>query len=97
MILRDPVEKLNRSGINRVRYDDENDRLYTAGRDSILRVYSNFNQTTTTTNTVLINNNNIDKHYQMSMSHHTDWINDMVLCKKSNTSRNFFLNFNSLS
>ena len=28
-----------------------------------------------------------DRYYQMSLSHHTDWINDIIVCKNSNTSK----------
>jgi WD repeat-containing protein 48 len=86
-IIRDPVEKLNRSGINCIRFQDSqlsksDRRLFTAGRDSIIRVYNNFSYAETTPHDL----NNAEKYYQMSLSHHTDWVNDIVVCKRSNTS-----------
>ncbi len=36
-VLRDVEEKLNRSGVNKLRIDHTNKLLYTAGRDSIIR------------------------------------------------------------
>ena len=36
-ILRDKLEKLNRSGVNKLRIDPTNHLLYTAGRDSVIR------------------------------------------------------------
>jgi len=81
------VEKLNRSGINCIRFEDSRvdqaeRRLFTAGRDSIIRVYNNFSYTETTNYTDI---NNADRYYQMSLSHHTDWVNDLVVCKSSGT------------
>lgn len=81
------------------------DRLFTAGRDSIIRVYSNLssnNYSSSTTSASSLNDNsfnnnnnnnsfsssnnsNIDKMYQMSMAHHTDWVNDIVVCKNTKT------------
>jgi len=64
-IIQDPVEKLNRNGINCIKYDSKLGRLYTAGRDSIVRVYSP---------------NNTAEPYLNSLESHTDWVNDIVLC-----------------
>lgn len=86
-IIREPLEKLNRSGVNCVLYDDHSNstggspgsagRLFTAGRDSIIRVYNNLTSASASTN--------IDNYYQMSLSHHTDWVNDIALCKSTKT------------
>lgn len=46
--------------------DYNSGRLYSAGRDSIIRVWN----TRTESN---------DKYIQ-SMEHHNDWVNDIVLC-----------------
>ncbi len=85
-IIRDPVEKLNRSGINCIRFEDSltqvERRLFTAGRDSIIRVYNNFSYADTNYSDL----NKAEKYYQMSLSHHTDWINDIVVSNSSNTS-----------
>ncbi len=92
-IIRDPVEKLNRSGINCIRFLDESKstitsnqaaerRLFTAGRDSIIRVYNNFSYENDFDQTT----NEADRYYQMSLSNHTDWVNDLVICKQSKSS-----------
>lgn len=85
-IIRDPIEKLNRSGINCIRFEDSKNQadrqLFTAGRDSIIRVYNNFSYTNNDTG---VDVNNGDRYYQMSLSHHTDWVNDIVVCKNYNT------------
>lgn len=60
-VIRDAEEKRHRSGINSLQVDPALGRLYTAGRDSIIRVW------------------NKDK-YVHSMEHHTDWVNDIVVC-----------------
>ncbi|CAF0757335.1 unnamed protein product [Brachionus calyciflorus] len=88
IIIRDPVEKLNRSGINCLKYEKNSsrsnlDRLYTAGRDSNIRVYANLNPHTSETNKFDLNN--VDQCYQMSLSSHTDWVNDIIVCKNTNT------------
>ena len=38
-VIRDVEEKLNRSGVNAVRIDPDSHILYTAGRDSIIRMW----------------------------------------------------------
>ena len=39
-VIRDEEEKLNRSGVNALQIDAPGDRLYTAGRDSIIRCWN---------------------------------------------------------
>jgi hypothetical protein len=39
-IIKEQNEILNRNGVNCLKYDSNNDRLYSAGRDSIIRVYN---------------------------------------------------------
>lgn len=38
-IIRDEIEKYNRSGVNAIQYDPDLQRLYSAGRDSIIRIW----------------------------------------------------------
>ncbi|XP_033109140.1 WD repeat-containing protein 48-like isoform X2 [Anneissia japonica] len=64
-VIRDETEKQHRSGINAVQFDPAMNRLYTAGRDSIIRIWNMGNQ---------------NESYFQSMEHHTDWVNDIVLC-----------------
>lgn len=64
-VIRDEVEKCHRSGVNSLQYDPYLNRLYSAGRDSIIRIW---------------NTKNIKDPYAQSMEHHTDWVNDIVLC-----------------
>lgn len=45
--------------------DPNLNRLYTAGRDSIIRIW---------------NTQNPKEPYIQSMEHHTDWVNDVQLC-----------------
>ncbi|CAH8586002.1 unnamed protein product [Dicrocoelium dendriticum] len=63
--MRDESEPKNRSGVNALQYDKNNDRLFTAGRDSIIRIWN-----TQKPKDPLIQN----------MEHHADWVNDIVLC-----------------
>lgn len=64
-MIRDEVEKYHKSGINSLQFDTYLNRLYSAGRDSIIRIWN-------------IRNNK--EPYLQSMEHHTDWVNDIVLC-----------------
>ncbi|KYM99820.1 PREDICTED: WD repeat-containing protein 48 [Cyphomyrmex costatus] len=65
MVIRDEVEKQHRSGVNSLQYDPVLNRLYSAGRDSIIRIW---------------NSRNTKEPYIQSMEHHTDWVNDIVIC-----------------
>ncbi|PSN54916.1 WD repeat-containing protein 48, partial [Blattella germanica] len=62
-VIRDEVERRHRAGVNSLQYDAHLNRLYSAGRDSIIRIW---------------NCKNIKEPYTLSMEHHTDWVNDIV-------------------
>jgi WD repeat-containing protein 48 len=64
-VIRDEIERHHRSGVNSLQFDSANGRLYSAGRDSIIRIW---------------NTRNHRDPYLQSMEHHTDWVNDIVLC-----------------
>lgn len=68
-VIRNKVEKCHRSGINAIQFDPNLNRLYTAGRDSIIRIW---------------NTDDPEEPYIQSMEHHTDWCNDIVLCSGGN-------------
>ena len=48
-----------RAGVNSLQFDAYLNRLYTAGRDSIIRIW---------------NVRNVQDPYLQSMEHHTDWV-----------------------
>ena len=64
-VIRDEVEVCHRSAVNALQYDSGMHRLYTAGRDSIIRIW---------------NCNNKRDPFMQAMEHHTDWVNDIILC-----------------
>lgn len=64
-VIRNEVEEKHRAGVNSLQYDPLLQRIFTAGRDSIIRVWNC--------------RSGKDQHLQ-SMEHHTDWVNDIVLC-----------------
>ncbi|TSK16080.1 WD repeat-containing protein 48 [Bagarius yarrelli] len=70
-VIRDEVEKYNRNGVNALQLDPALNRLFTSGRDSIIRIWS-------------VNQHKQDP-YIASMEHHTDWVNDIVLCCNGKT------------
>ncbi|VEN34270.1 unnamed protein product [Callosobruchus maculatus] len=61
MVICEAEERKHRSGVNALQLDPALDRLYSAGRDSIIRVHEH-------------------ERFLQSMEHHTDWVNDIVLC-----------------
>uniref|UniRef100_A0A0N5B6X6 WD_REPEATS_REGION domain-containing protein n=1 Tax=Strongyloides papillosus TaxID=174720 RepID=A0A0N5B6X6_STREA len=71
--LRNESETAHRSSVNSLQYDKNTGRLFSAGSDSIIRIWntskpdSSINETTS-------------KRYIQSMEHHCDWVNDIVLC-----------------
>ena len=58
-VLRDEGERCHRAGVNALQLDPHLNRLYTAGRDSIIRIW---------------NTQNMREPYLQSMEHHTDWV-----------------------
>ena len=64
-MIREEGERCHRAGVNSLQYDPILKRIYTAGRDSIIRIW---------------NVQNPKDPYLQSMEHHTDWVNDIVLC-----------------
>ena len=64
-VIREEGERCHRAGVNSLQYDHNLKRLYSAGRDSIIRIW---------------NVQNHKEPYLQSMEHHTDWVNDIVLC-----------------
>lgn len=61
MVICEAEEKRHRSGVNALQLDPGLDRLYSAGRDSVIRVYEH-------------------EKFLQCMEHHTDWVNDIILC-----------------
>lgn len=65
-VIRDEEERRHKNGVSSLQLDPIQGRLYSAGRDGIIRVWS------TATG--------VQDRYIQSMEHHTDWVNDIVLC-----------------
>lgn len=86
-MIRDEAEPRHRSGVNSLQFDPASARLFSAGRDSIVRIWnlkshkvlhflpSIVRQTETETEVGWQTD-----PYILSMEHHTDWVNDIVLC-----------------
>lgn len=64
-VIRDEEERRHRNGVSSLQLDPIG-RLYSAGRDGIIRVWNTAN--------------GVQDRYIQSMEHHTDWVNDIVLC-----------------
>ena len=58
-VIREEGERCHRAGVNSLQFDAYLNRLYTAGRDSIIRIW---------------NVRNPQDPYLQSMEHHTDWV-----------------------
>ncbi|VEL28690.1 unnamed protein product [Protopolystoma xenopodis] len=69
--MRDEVEPKNRFGVNSLQYDVYLNRLFTAGRDSVIRIWNSQKE-----NSCLCHQDSL----LQIMEHHTDWVNDIVLC-----------------
>ncbi|KAH8873785.1 WD repeat-containing protein 48 [Schistosoma japonicum] len=63
--IRAEIEPKNRSGVNSLQYDPCTNRLFTAGRDSVIRVWNTKKPSDPLVHT---------------MEHHADWVTDIVLC-----------------
>lgn len=87
-IIRDEMEKLNRSGINAIQHDPLTNRLFTAGRDSIIRIWNCDGGPVEDVSSPQPTQDNARTKkglYIASMEHHTDWVNDIVLCCNNRT------------
>ncbi|RVE43721.1 hypothetical protein evm_011636 [Chilo suppressalis] len=65
-VIREEEERRHKNGVSSLQLDPIQGRLYSAGRDGIIRVWN------TATG--------VQDRYIQSMEHHTDWVNDIVLC-----------------
>ncbi|XP_060865611.1 WD repeat-containing protein 48 [Metopolophium dirhodum] len=65
-VIRDEEERRHRAGINSLQLDSKQGILYSAGRDGIIRQWDV--------------RDNVEATYLRSLEHHTDWVNDIVLC-----------------
>lgn len=107
-VIRDEVEKYNRNGVNALQLDPALNRLFTAGRDSIIRIWSVYqHKVKLLTLLTYIKMSYVfasffsychmstglrfsslslqQDPYIASMEHHTDWVNDIVLCCNGKT------------
>lgn len=90
-VIREQEERLHRSGVNSLQYDYHLDRLYSAGRDSVIRIWGfsddTHQQSQTNVGGPHVNGRDWSKQsdydddcFIQSMEHHTDWVNDIKLC-----------------
>ena len=67
-VIREEGERCHRAGVNSLQYDPYLSRLYTAGRDSIIRIW---------------NVRNVQEPYVQSMEHHTGKNASTQFCSKN--------------
>lgn len=83
-VIREKEERCHRSGVNSLQYDPIKERLYSAGRDSVIRIWNFSGDTKGSSNSKisygLTRKKQINDYYLQSMEHHTDWVNDITLC-----------------
>ena len=68
--------KYHHNGVNALQFDPHEKRLYSAGRDSVIRSWS-------VGSTALSKNQLVPQ----AMEHHCDWVNDIVLCMNGKNSK----------
>ncbi|KAM3723897.1 WD repeat-containing protein [Dirofilaria immitis] len=93
-VIRDEKEPMHRSGVNCLQYDAQTGRLFSGGSDTIIRIWKSPDRKDDSLRLMskeesLCGSDNspmngrtkirYDLHLQ-SMEHHTDWVNDIVLC-----------------
>uniref|UniRef100_A0A0N5A405 WD repeat-containing protein 48 homolog n=1 Tax=Parastrongyloides trichosuri TaxID=131310 RepID=A0A0N5A405_PARTI len=71
--IRNENEPAHRSSVNSLQYDKNTGRLFSAGSDSIIRIWNASKDDSSY-------NESQNKRYIQSMEHHCDWVNDIVLC-----------------
>lgn len=78
-VIRSEQERFHRSGVNSLQFDPQLGRLFSAGRDSIIRIWNVWGTGAGggAKGRSLITSSD---PYLCSMEHHTDWVNDIVLC-----------------
>ncbi|VDN89619.1 unnamed protein product [Brugia pahangi] len=67
---------MHRSGVNCLQYDAQTGRLFSGGSDTIIRIWKSPDRKDDIGGKTRVRR---DLHLQ-SMEHHTDWVNDIVLC-----------------
>ena len=76
--------KFHHNGVNALQFDPIEKRLYSAGRDSVIRAWN-------------VGNIALSKPLStQSMEHHCDWVNDIVLCMNGKNSW-IFIDYQLLS
>ena len=78
-IIRNEQEERHRSFINSLQFDFQNQNLFSAGSDLIIRKYD-----TSVLNEPIDDDSIPTPKYLQSLEHHYDWINDIVLCGQGN-------------
>lgn len=71
-VIRNEIERQHRAGVNALQLDASNGRLFSAGRDSVIRCWD-------------VEDANSTARYLSSLEHHNDWVNDIVLCRNGKT------------
>jgi WD repeat-containing protein 48 len=71
-VIREESEVMHRSFVNSLQYDAQTGNLFTAGSDSVIRKWD-----TQTPSESLSSSQN---RYLLSLEHHYDWVNDIILC-----------------
>ncbi|VDK80538.1 unnamed protein product [Litomosoides sigmodontis] len=93
-VIRDEKEPMHRSGVNCLQYDAQTGRLFSGGSDTIIRIWKspdrkedNFRLISKEESFCGGDSYSISGKakvrrdlYLQSMEHHTDWVNDIVLC-----------------
>ncbi|VDL97961.1 unnamed protein product [Schistocephalus solidus] len=76
VVMRAKEERKNRFGVNSLDYDPYTKRLFTAGRDSVIRIWDTRKQSVS----IMLSLSFFQDPFVQNMEHHSDWVNDIILC-----------------
>ncbi|TKR57585.1 hypothetical protein L596_030269 [Steinernema carpocapsae] len=85
MTIREEHEPMHRAAVNSIQFDRQTGRLFTAGSDTIIRVWNTSHLNASDSHPIDVadpaqKRRFLRERYIQSMEHHTDWVNDIVLC-----------------
>ncbi|CAI4231498.1 unnamed protein product [Auanema sp. JU1783] len=79
-VIRDEHEKKHRSAVAALQFDVNTNRLFSAGSDTIIRIWKVGNNDSASFKSPSDDAASSSVSFVQTMEHHTDWVNDVILC-----------------